>query len=172
MRNRFLRCHASCRYFYLADPEVGIGGDKEAAELWAFSAAILPRIHECDEDVAAIIRANTDITSTDAPISDGYASLKEELEKVYSCMGITCSQVGGLLESETELSYYENFEPCSDGGSGGGAKGWEIATGVVVGLLVVGVAVFVCMRFRRKKSTAAAAGSDLGGFDKEGVSTL
>lgn len=81
------------RYFYLADPEAGNGGDKEAGELWAFAASVLPRIHECDADVAVTIRANTDITSSDAPVSEGYVFLKEKLESVYSCMGVSCSQV-------------------------------------------------------------------------------
>lgn len=81
------------RYFYNADPEAGNGGDKEAAELWAFSAAMLPRIHECNEEVAVLVRANTDIASDDAPMSEGYVFLKEQLESVYSCLGISCSQV-------------------------------------------------------------------------------
>lgn len=54
---------------------------------------MLPRIHECDPDLAVTIRANTDITSADAPVSEGYQVLKEKLESVYSCMGISCSQV-------------------------------------------------------------------------------
>lgn len=81
------------RYFYLADPEGGQGGDKEFGELWAFAAAVLPRIDECDPDVAVTIRANTDIDSPDAPVSEGYRVLKEKVESVYSCMGISCSQV-------------------------------------------------------------------------------
>lgn len=81
------------RYFYLADPAAGNGGDKEAAELWAFAASVLPRIHECDADVAVTVRVNTDIDSAFAPMSEGYLVLKEKLESVYSCMGISCGQV-------------------------------------------------------------------------------
>lgn len=81
------------RYFYLADPSGGNGGDKEASELWSFAAAVLPRVHECSETVADLIRANSDISSTDAPMSGGYEYLKEQLESTYSCMGISCSQV-------------------------------------------------------------------------------
>lgn len=88
-----LEFYNSGRLFYLADPEAGEGGDKEAAELWAYSAAVMPAIHECDPDVAATIRANTDIERTTAPMSEGYVSLKEELESVYSCLGVSCSQV-------------------------------------------------------------------------------
>lgn len=82
-----------CRYFYLADPNGGNGGDKEASELWSFAASILPRIHECDNDVAEVILANTMIGSSDAPMASGYVDLKAQLESTYSCMGISCSQV-------------------------------------------------------------------------------
>lgn len=82
-----------CRYFYLADPNGGNGGDKEASELWSFAASVLPRIHECSNDVADVIKANTMIGSTDAPMSSGYVDLKAQLESTYSCMGISCSQV-------------------------------------------------------------------------------
>lgn len=54
---------------------------------------MLPRIHLCDPDIAVTIRANTYINSADAPMSEGYEVLKEKIESVYSCMGISCSQV-------------------------------------------------------------------------------
>lgn len=81
------------RYFFVTDPEESGGDDSHFGELWSFTAAALPRIHECDSDVAATIRANTDIMSDDAPVSEGYASLKAKLESVYPCLGISCSQV-------------------------------------------------------------------------------
>ena len=91
------------RYFYLADPAAGNGGDKEFGELWSFAAAVLPRIHECDPDVAVTVRANTDITSSDAPMSEGYRLLKEKVESVYSCMGISCSQVRSKYKQLVQL---------------------------------------------------------------------
>ncbi|CAM9797284.1 unnamed protein product, partial [Sphacelaria rigidula] len=101
------------RYVYLADPDGGQGGDKEASELWAFSAAVLPQIHNCDPDVATTVRANTDIASTDAPMSDGYVVVKEALESVYACMKIECAEVGGLLD-DTSGSPVTGMEVCSD----------------------------------------------------------
>ena len=91
-----------------------VGGavpDKEASELWAFSAAILPWIEECDAAVATTVRANTDISSTMAPMSDGFASIKAQLESVYACMGITCAQVGGYVNQDAGAYF---FEPCTD----------------------------------------------------------
>lgn len=95
------------RYFYLTDPEGGNAGDKEFGELWSFAASVLPRIHECDPDVAVTIRANTEITSPDAPVSEGYRLLKEKLESVYSCMGVSCGQVN--KSTHTHIKYTENI---------------------------------------------------------------
>ena len=92
-----------------------VGGavrEKEASELWAFSAAILPWIDLCDVDVAETVRANTDISSAAAPMSDGFASIKAQLESVYACVGITCAEVGGYINSDTGAYF---FEPCTDG---------------------------------------------------------
>ncbi|CBN78873.1 probable high CO2 inducible periplasmic protein [Ectocarpus siliculosus] len=159
------------RYFYNADPEAGDGGDKAAAELWAFSAAMLPRINECDEEVATLVRANTDIASADAPMSEGYVFLKEQLESVYSCMGISCSQVGGLVIGES-TTYYDGFEPCGDSDSGLSqiALGFIIAAGAVV--LAVGLGCFYRSR-KNKEKMKAAMESDLGGFGaSKSVGTL
>ncbi|CAN0459299.1 unnamed protein product, partial [Ascophyllum nodosum] len=116
----------------------------EAAELWAFSAAVLPQIHACDADVAEVILSNTAIWSPSAPISDGYIVVKEEIESVYSCMGIKCSQVGGLLIGES-TTYYEGFEPCSDSNDGNVVT--EVIVGIVIAVVaavVVGIVVCLC----------------------------
>eukprot|EP00752_Nemacystus_decipiens_P007947 g7100.t1 len=160
------------RYFYLADPAGGNGGDKEFGELWSFAAAVLPRIHECDPDLAITIRANTDINSADAPMSEGYRFLKERVESVYSCMGISCSQVGGLVIGES-TTYYDGFEPCTDSDDGVSM----VVVGVVIGAAVLVVAVclgcFLRRRSKNKKSLEAME-ADLNGFGagKTDASTL
>lgn len=160
------RCDKN-RYIYLADPDAGNGDEKEAAELWAFSAAVLPRIHDCDADVAVTIRANTEITSADAPVSEGYVVLKEKLESVYSCMGISCGQVGGLVISETSTEYFEGFEPCGDGDDGGISEGAGVAIGVVCAVAVVGLCAGLLIRRNRKRKNAKALDNDLGGFGSQ-----
>ena len=72
----------------------------------------------CDTAAAATLRANSDITVATSPMSEGFAVVKEALESVYTCMGITCAQVGGLLEEGT-TDYISGFEPCTDGAADG-----------------------------------------------------
>ena len=179
-----LRACGSFRYTYLADPAVNTVTDKEAAELWAFSAAILPWVNSCDPAAASTLRANSDITVATSPMSDGYATVKEALESVYDCMGITCAQVGGLLEEGT-TDYISGFEPCDDGSSlsdsdsaesdiarsagvdsddsgelsAGGIAGVTIAVGAVA---AIGVVAFVL--FKKKQKKAATGDANLGNF--------
>ncbi|CAN0041796.1 unnamed protein product, partial [Hapterophycus canaliculatus] len=110
------------RYTYLADPVANPDTtEKEASELWAFAAAILPRVNSCDPAVAAVLRANADITSADAPMTDGYATVKADLETVYECMGITCEYVGGLVDVDAvDGGYVADFAPCVDGATASG----------------------------------------------------
>lgn len=46
-----------------------------------------------------------------APMGAGHKAVKEAFESVYSCISITCEDIGGLLESEGK--YYEGAEPCT-----------------------------------------------------------
>merc|ERR1719161_3121066 len=87
------------------------GGSKEFAEGAAFSAAILPRNHNCDADAAKIISDNMNIDSA-KKMEAGFAAVRAAFEKTYTCLGITCVHVGGLIMSGTE--YYEGFSPCVD----------------------------------------------------------
>lgn len=163
--------HCRTRYLYKADPSAGNEGDKAWAELWAFSAAILPRIHECDVEVAAVIRDNADLASSDAPVSEGYVAMKEKLETVYSCLGISCGQVGGLLMDEG-TEYFNDFGPCDDG-DGDGVAGWVVAVIVIAVIAVVGAAALLCYKKRTsQKKTAQAMESDLGGFGAKPAGTI
>lgn len=159
------------RYVYLADPQGGQGADKEAAELWAFSAAVLPRIHECNEDVASIIEANTNIESIDAPVSDGYVEIKAQIEKVYECLGMTCDDVGGLL-MEGATSYVSGMEPCKSSG-GEDLSAGEIAGISIVVVAVVGIIGFCLYRSRRKSKGVDHSAGDvgLGGFGNKGATS-
>lgn len=164
------------RYFYLADPAVNPStSDKEAAELWAFSAAALPRIFECDASVASTIRSNTDISSSSAPMSVGYADLKETLETVYSCLGIACADVGGILDNAAAGTYVAGMEPCTgdDENDGEGLPLWGLVIIICAGVVIVAFGVFYCLRRRSKKSPPNFEESDgLGGFASKPASTL
>lgn len=85
------------------------GGSKEKAEGAAFSAAILPLVHECDASAAKIISDNMNIDSA-SPMAAGYKAVKDAFESTYDCLGITCNDVGGLILSG--MDYYEGAETC------------------------------------------------------------
>jgi len=116
------------RYAY----KVGMldGQEKEKAEGAVFAAAVLPKVHAFDADAAKTIYDNMKVGAS----STDYAAVKAAFEGVYDDFGITCAQVGGLVQSDG--SYYEGMEPCVDGSteeetppgedgeeSGGAAKG-------------------------------------------------
>jgi hypothetical protein len=98
------------RYAYKADPKTGPGGAKEVAEGWAFARGILPQIHACSPVAAAIVVRNMNITAQ-RPVADGYQAVKQAVEGVYSCLGMSCADVGGLLQGPGV--YYAGMEPCS-----------------------------------------------------------
>jgi hypothetical protein len=50
------------------------------------------------------------INSIDSDVK--FTRLKETLEEVYPCLGITCAQVGGLYDGE---AYFDGADPCFDG---------------------------------------------------------
>jgi hypothetical protein len=84
------------------------GGDKEKAEGAVFSAAVLPLISHCNKAAATLIQKNMKIDSA-APMGDGFAKVREAFESTYSCLGITCAHVGGLVLND---GYYSGFSPC------------------------------------------------------------
>jgi len=45
-------------------------------------------------------------------MKDGMAAVKAAIESVYKCLGMTCADVGGLIETGTD--YYPGAEPCAD----------------------------------------------------------
>ena len=71
---------------------------KSWAEGWAFSAAVLPQIAQCDAGAATTIRDNLDVANAE-PMKDGVAAVKTAIEGVYDCLGITCTDVGAYQAS-------------------------------------------------------------------------
>ena len=104
------------RYAFKADSANGEGscsdGDcpKEWAEGWAFAAAVLPQIDACDSTVAATIVSNLDVAN-DAPMTDGFAALKTAVESTYTCLGISCGDVGAFQSS---AGIYTGMSACTD----------------------------------------------------------
>jgi len=103
------------RYAYKVDKLSG--GDKEKAEGAVFAAAVLPLVKSCDAAKATLISDNMKIDATQ-PMKSGFAAVKSAFESTYRCLGITCTDVGGLLQ--TNGNYYAEFAPCLDSSLHGG----------------------------------------------------
>ena len=90
-------------------------GIVEVAEGWAFLAAFLPELALCDAGVAQLVSTNMALSLTGANgawMSSGFKAVKEAMESQYACLGITCSDVGGMLDDNGRV--HLGFEPCSD----------------------------------------------------------
>jgi hypothetical protein len=104
------------KYAFKADPANDQGScqsgscDKEWAEGWAFAAAVLPRLHYCSYETADMVRANLDVANV-APMKDGFAILKAEVESLYPCLGLTCADVGAFQNS---AGVYTGADACTD----------------------------------------------------------
>jgi hypothetical protein len=88
--------------------------EKARAEGAAFSGAILGMVHHCNSGKAALIYKNMAMDSA-APMVDKFQAVKEAFESVYSCMGITCNDIGGILAADG--TYKAGAEPCADVGA-------------------------------------------------------
>ena len=102
---------------------VGAVGDdncaKSWAEGWAFAAAVLPQVHKCDASAATKIKENLDIESTAGPMTGGVKAVKDAIESVYDCLGISCTDVGEYQAGGTVFDGMKKctFAPSTDEGS-------------------------------------------------------
>merc|ERR1719460_2998469 len=82
---------------------------KNSAEGSTFAAAVLPLVHACDADAAKTVSDHMKFGAavydkTTGAWASGLkpetAAVKAALERTYSCLGITCAHVGGLLSGD------------------------------------------------------------------------
>ena len=99
--------HGTLRYAYFQD----IQNDttpKSDAEGAAFMAAMLPKLHACNADDAAELYAMLRL-GNDGPVD--FARARQLMQRSYSCMKISCKDVGGLTDGEF---YFDGAAPCTD----------------------------------------------------------
>jgi hypothetical protein len=84
--------------------------DRADASGATYAAAVLPFVHACNQNDARIIHNNMGIGQSDKPNFD---NVKAAFERNYACMGISCADIGGLINSSTG-DYYEDAAPCDD----------------------------------------------------------
>ena len=73
-----------------------------------YAAAILPLVHACSAPYAEIIYSHMSLGNVE---QGSFRKVKHSLEQNYDCLGITCADVGGLVDP-TGSAYYEDAEPC------------------------------------------------------------
>jgi len=73
-----------------------------------FAAALLPLLHNCSAPIASQIYNNIKVGNDG---SGSYEVIKDAVEKQYQCLGITCEDVGGILDLSSK-GYRKNAQPC------------------------------------------------------------
>jgi len=80
------------RSIYELDKQSNTQGEIQG-QIAAYAAAIMPFVHDCDEQSAVVL--NNDLAPGKA-IAANYEEIRDALERAYKCMGVTCEDVGGL----------------------------------------------------------------------------
>jgi len=111
---------------------------KDKAEGIAFLGAFIPRLWNCSHEDADTVERLMGKHSPLKMESESFTMVREALERNYACMGVTCSQVGALLDEAT--GKYLAGEPCKEAAlSVGATVGIVIAVILVLLLLALGV---------------------------------
>jgi len=76
----------------------------------AYMTALLPRLDQCNSGRANSIYADAKIGGAH---QGSFEVVKDSLEALYECLGITCEDVGGLVKLSDPTSYQRNASPCS-----------------------------------------------------------
>jgi hypothetical protein len=126
-------------------------GENSKGAAASFAASVLPLVHHCSPEDAAQIYNALQIGSA-AP---NFPHVKELLERNFDCMGITCSQVGGIYNYD-KSDYFENASPCtfspsSQENESGGSDGLRIFLAIL--LLGSVPLIFIGMAWRQKRRT-------------------
>jgi len=135
------------------------GEEKEKAEGAVFAAGVLPKVHEYSPEAAETIHSNMGVDAT----STSFSTVKKAFESVYKDMGISCSDMGGLLDPEG--NYYAGAKPCSSGAKSG-VLGAALG-GVAAGVAVIAIGVIFWMRRREVQGKPVFKGPD--GPESSGV---
>ena len=125
-------------------------GTKGKAEGATFAAAMLPRLHYCSPKDAAIVYDNMRIGSTAV---DHYPIVQDAIRGVDNanlrCMNVTCAQIGGL---QIGNAYIAGGEPCVDPVIGDEGLSSGETAGVVIGVIILGLGVFLCFMVKKEKA--------------------
>lgn len=86
--------------------------EKHEATAATFTAALLPYVHECKASHSAFLYDNMRLGVGAGNSTGSFVKIKSKMEEIYSCLGVTCAQIGGY---HGDGEYMEGAEPCKDG---------------------------------------------------------
>lgn len=106
MRMKVPLIQGTLRYAYLRSK--GKASDADIGSGSAFAASIVPFIAACNFKDAEIINNNMETTTrrTDFP------EIKSAFERHYSCLGLTCKDIGGYWDHSSN-EFFKGAEPCA-----------------------------------------------------------
>lgn len=95
------------RYAYVMDKQ-NDDREKAQAEGATFAASVLPMLHACSAADADIVYNNMRVGNGG---SASFEVVKTAFERNYNCLGITCEDIGGLVDTVSQ-GYLKGAEPC------------------------------------------------------------
>jgi Low iron-inducible periplasmic protein len=137
------------------DPEADEGARLEGA---TFAAAVLPTVHNCSAADAETIYQNMGANTNQAV---DFAAVKGAFERNYGCMGITCAEVGGVIDEGTG-TYKSGAAPCGNAGATSSSSSVNVglAVGLSVGAVVAILLVYLWCKCCRKSSMIESKSGD------------
>ena len=100
------------RYAHIMDKQL-TKTEKAQGEGAAFAASVLPLVYDCSTADAAIIYDNMRVGNQG--MAD-FVLVKQTFERNYDCLGITCEDMGGLID-DVYGGYWEDADPCGQNNS-------------------------------------------------------
>lgn len=132
------------------------GGEKEGAEGAVFAAAVLPRVYAADEDAADTIYSSMKVGAS----STSFKDVKKAFEGVYKDIGVSCDDIGGLLDPEG--NYYDGAAPCKSGGSKKSSVIGAVLGSIAAVAAIVAVGFIFFMRKRERAGKPVFKGPESG----------
>lgn len=132
--------------------------EKAEAEGATFAAAVLPYVASCNAEDAKTIYDNMRVGLGGGA---SYSTVFDAFVRQSSCMGISCSDIGGYW-NEAQGAYEEGAGPCGGSGSGDDGANVGLAVGLSIGGLLVLVLLGVVLRRRRSASGSTVEFKDTG----------
>jgi hypothetical protein len=132
--------------------------DADKVETASFAAAVLPLVHACNAADADTIYQNMNANNNQGT---DFAAVKGALERNYGCLGVSCAEVGGVIDDGTG-TYKDGAAPC---GGAGDTSSSSVNVGLAVGLSVGAVAAILlvylwCKCCRKSNMVETKSGGD------------